>query len=68
LWEDTYRILRRDGEVRWLHSIGRRVSPAGEELELWHGIAVDVTAMRASMDGLPAHDVGAERGRKSRLS
>lgn len=63
LWEDTYRVLRRDGEVRWLHSIGRRVSPAGEVPELWHGIAVDVTAMRASMDMVPAHDAGVERGR-----
>jgi PAS domain S-box-containing protein len=63
LWEDTYRVLRRDGEVRWLHSIGRRVSPAGEVPELWHGIAVDVSAMRA-MDEVPANDAGAERRRR----
>ena len=48
VWEDTYRVLRRDGEVRWLHSFGRRVSAEGEVPELWHGVAVDVTAMRAS--------------------
>ena len=53
-WDDTYRVLRRDGEVRWLHSIGRRVSPEGEIPELWHGVAIDVTAMRASMDEVPA--------------
>ena len=63
LWEDTYRVLRRDGDVRWLHSIGRRVSPEGEIPELWHGIAVDVTAMRASTDEVPARDAGIERGR-----
>jgi PAS domain-containing protein len=61
LWDDTYRILRRDGEVRWLHSIGRRVSPEGEVPELWHGVAVDVTAMRASMDEVTAEP---ERSRR----
>jgi PAS domain S-box-containing protein len=44
IWEDTYRILRRDGGIRWLHSFGRRVSPPGATPEVWHGIAVDVTA------------------------
>jgi PAS domain S-box-containing protein len=44
VWEDTYRILRRDGEIRWLHSFGRRVSPPGADPEVWYGIAVDVTA------------------------
>jgi adenylate cyclase len=62
LWEDTYRVLRRDREVRWLHSIGRRVSPEGEVPELWHGVTVDVTAMRA-MDEVPVNDAGAERRR-----
>jgi PAS domain S-box-containing protein len=47
VWEDTYRILRRDGGIRWLHSFGRRVSPPGAIPEVWHGIAVDVTASRA---------------------
>jgi PAS domain S-box-containing protein len=50
LWEDTYRVLRRDGEIRWLHSFGRRTSAPGVVPELWHGVAVDVTAMRAPMD------------------
>jgi adenylate cyclase len=63
LWEDTYRVLRRDGEVRWLHSIGRRVSPEDVVPELWHGVAIDVTAMRASMDEVPANDADAERSR-----
>jgi PAS domain S-box-containing protein len=47
VWDDTYRILRRDGEIRWLHSFGRRTSAAGVIPELWHGIAIDVTAYRA---------------------
>jgi PAS domain S-box-containing protein len=48
VWEETYRVLRRDGEIRWLHSFGRRTSAPGEVPELWQGVAVDVTAMRAS--------------------
>ena len=45
-WDDEYRILRRDGEVRWLRSFGRRGTPPGETPEVWHGIAVDVTTSR----------------------
>jgi PAS domain S-box-containing protein len=46
LWEETYRILRPDGEVRWISSYGRRVTRPGEAPELWHGVALDVTASR----------------------
>ena len=62
VWEDTYRVLRRDGEIRWLHSFGRRTSAAGVIPEVWQGIAVDVTAMRASTDDVPAGDARSERG------
>ena len=44
LWEDTYRVLRRDGGIRWLHSFGRRSSPEGVVPEEWHGVTIDVTA------------------------
>jgi PAS domain S-box-containing protein len=47
LWEDTYRVLRRDGGIRWLHSFGRRSSPAGVVPEEWHGVTIDVTASHA---------------------
>jgi PAS domain S-box-containing protein len=53
VWEDTYRILRRDGDIRWLHSFGRRVSPPGAIPEVWHGIAVDVTASRTEPETRP---------------
>ena len=46
VWEDTYRVLRRDGRIRWLHAFGRRVSPPGAVPELWQGVAIDVTAFR----------------------
>jgi PAS domain S-box-containing protein len=61
LWGDEYRVIRRDGEIRWLHSFGRRVSPSGETPEIWQGIAVDVTASRIDQhEGAPE---GAERQR-----
>jgi PAS domain S-box-containing protein len=50
IWEDTYRILRRDGGIRWIHSFGRRVSPPGASPEIWQGIAIDVTASRAELE------------------
>jgi hypothetical protein len=40
-------VIRRDGEVRWLHSFGRRASPADEVPQLWHGVAIDVTPSRS---------------------
>jgi PAS domain S-box-containing protein len=46
LWDDTYRVLRRDGTIRWLHSLSRRSSPPGVLPEVWHGVTVDVTASR----------------------
>ena len=38
IWEDTYRVLRRDGGIRWLHAFGRRVSPPGADAGsvAWH--------------------------------
>ena len=47
IWDQAYRVIRRDGEVRWIQSFGRRVSGPGEIPERWHGVAVDVTAARA---------------------
>jgi len=46
MWEDTYRMLRREGGIRWLHSFGRRVSAPGVVPEVWHGVDIDVTASR----------------------
>jgi PAS domain S-box-containing protein len=61
VWEETYRVLRRDGEIRWLHSFGRRTSAAGEVPELWQGVAVDMTALRASSDDAISSGVTSER-------
>ena len=43
-WEDTYRILRPDGEVRWVHGRGRRIDGANPDLSAWYGVTIDVTA------------------------
>ena len=56
IWDQAYRVIRRDGEVRWIQSFGRRVSGPGEIPERWHGVAVDVTAARASSVPLGARD------------
>ena len=64
LWEETYRILRPDGEVRWISSYGRRVTGPGETPELWHGVALDVTASR---DG-PGRDDSLGVGEREQLT
>ena len=47
-WEDEYRVLTRDGSVRWIHSAARAVPPApDDDIVTWHGVAMDVTAARA---------------------
>ena len=43
LWEDTYRIVRPDGSIRWVYARGRRVEDADSELSVWHGVTIDVT-------------------------
>jgi PAS domain S-box-containing protein len=43
-WEDTYRILRADGRVLWVHGKGRRVESDEPDISVWHGITIDVTA------------------------
>jgi adenylate cyclase len=44
-WNATYRVIRRDGEVRWLHSVARRVTPEDADVQVWQGVAVDVTGI-----------------------
>jgi PAS domain S-box-containing protein len=43
LWEDTYRIVRPDGTIRWLFGRGRRVDSPDPGQSLWHGVTLDVT-------------------------
>jgi PAS domain S-box-containing protein len=58
-WDAVYRVIHRDGSIRWLHSLGRRSldSPAGTVV--WHGIGIDVTdRVEASRAADAAHDAG----------
>jgi len=39
-WDELYRVIHRDGSVRWILSYARRTL---EGRPAWHGVAVDVT-------------------------
>ena len=39
-WDELYRVIHRDGSVRWILSYARRTL---EGRPVWHGVAVDVT-------------------------
>jgi PAS domain S-box-containing protein len=48
-WNELYRVLHRDGSVRWVLSRGRRTA---DSPTTWHGTAMDVTR-HVERDGLP---------------
>jgi PAS domain S-box-containing protein len=51
-WEDVYRIIARDGSIRWLHGSGRRVSPVDAPVAVWQGVLlpIDETLGRRIVD------------------
>jgi PAS domain S-box-containing protein len=50
-WEDTYRILHPDGSIRWVHGRSRRADAVDPQVDVWHGITIDVTAqVEAAID------------------
>jgi PAS domain S-box-containing protein len=53
-WNARYRVIRRDGEIRWLHSVGHRVTPEDADVHVWHGVALDVTGIYAGNDDVPS--------------
>jgi PAS domain S-box-containing protein len=58
-WDAVYRVIHRDGSVRWLHSLGKRSLDAPPGTVVWHGIAIDVTArVEASQAAEAARDAG----------
>jgi PAS domain S-box-containing protein len=57
-WDAEYRVLRRDGQVRWVRSSGRRATPLGQSPAVWHGITIDTTALHVS-SAPRASDTGA---------
>jgi PAS domain S-box-containing protein len=48
VWDDEYRLIHRDGTVRWVHGVGRRVTPPGADPATWYGVTIDVTARHAA--------------------
>jgi PAS domain S-box-containing protein len=56
-WDATYRIVHRDGSVRWLHSVGRRGAGTEPDTVVWHGVALDVTAQMEATEAAEAAPV-----------
>jgi PAS domain S-box-containing protein len=51
-WDDSYRVIARDGSVRWLQAHGWRTSGPGENPERWSGVTIDVTHLHAETQAL----------------
>ncbi|MFO1172177.1 MAG: PAS domain S-box protein [Hyphomicrobiaceae bacterium] len=53
-YDEEYRIVRTDGEVRWLHSRGRRIAIPGEGADRFNlvGISRDITDKKRAEDAL----------------
>jgi len=64
VWTDTFRLIHRDGSVRWMQGHGQRSTPPGVAPERWHGITIDVTPhMSDSADTSESTPATNERGR-----
>ena len=59
IWDGVYRVIHRDGSVRWLHSLGKRSLDSPPGTMVWHGVGIDVTArVEASLAADAARDAG----------
>jgi len=59
IWDGVYRVIHRDGSIRWLHSVGTRAADPPPGTIVWHGVAIDVTArVEASRAADAARDAG----------
>src|SRR5262249_23062727 len=58
-WDAVYRVIHRDGSVRWMHSLGRRSLDAPPGTVVWHGVGIDVPwRVEASQAAEAARDTG----------
>ncbi len=48
-----FRVVRRDGTIRWVHGISARETPAEENPQVWHGLMLDVTERHAVAEPAP---------------
>jgi PAS domain S-box-containing protein len=44
LWEDSFRVIHRDGSTVWVNAMARRVTPEGTTPAIWQGVTFDVSA------------------------
>lgn len=51
-WQQEYRVITREGSVKWIHSVARRSSQADRVPVVWHGVAIDVTSTREAETGV----------------
>lgn len=51
-FDETYRIVRPDGEVRWIHNFGRALRDAGGSVFRLAGVAEDVTTQHHAQEQL----------------
>lgn len=49
-WEDEFRVLDRNGVVRWLWARARRSTPIGVTPATWQGVTIDVTDRHAAAE------------------
>jgi PAS domain S-box-containing protein len=60
-YDETYRITRPDGAVRWIRDRGWPVHDENDQFEYVVGIAEDITQMRQAQDALAALNADLER-------
>jgi PAS domain S-box-containing protein len=46
-WDDSFRLIKRDGSIGYFEGHSRRATPAGEIPERWYGVTVEVTHLYA---------------------
>jgi PAS domain S-box-containing protein len=60
-YDETYRITRPDGALRWIRDRGWPVHDGNERFEYVVGIAEDITQVRQAQDALTALNIDLER-------
>src|SRR5580765_2795711 len=65
-WDNTFRIVRRDGTTSWIQSLGRADRAADGQVTRLTGLELDITERRRAEDALRARQ-DEERDRELRL-